>query len=155
MRFLVLATFGVLLVATLDAPAVARPEPDGLTASDEMTIEGERATLRQAYVYLEAGDHDYHGHRIKALRAVGAACHALGWKAKGDGKNRENQNFSDNLLGSARGLLVNVLSHAEAKKQGQVIGHLRKAIQEIDSAIAGDNPPVPKSPSYKPGKSGN
>lgn len=122
-----------------------------LTASDEMTVEGEAATLRQAYVYLEASNRNYHGHRVKALKAVGAACRELGGHVKGDAKHHEDQNFSDNLLGNARSLLLTILPHAQAKGQTNVVSHIQHAIQEIESGLSGEE----DAPKHKSGKSGS
>ncbi|HEY2588249.1 MAG TPA: hypothetical protein VGI81_21070 [Tepidisphaeraceae bacterium] len=152
MRLSPTIVFAALIVTVLNAAALADANASALTAADEVTIEGEVATLRQAYVYLEAGNHDYHGHRVKALRAVGAACHVLGFPAKKDARNHEDQKFSDNLLGSARSLLVNILPHAQAKHQGDVVDHLNNAIREIDLAISGDKGPPPKSPPHSSSK---
>jgi hypothetical protein len=98
-------------------------------------VEFEVANLRQAYVFLEAGNHDYKGHRVRALRAVGAACIVLGFNAKGDGRNREVQSFSNNLLASARDRLALVEPHAQASHQEQVVGLIHQAMQEIDQAL--------------------
>lgn len=152
MRYSATIALAALLVAILSALVLADPGASALTAADEVTIEGEVATLRQAYVYLEAGNHDYHGHRIKALRAIGAACHALGFPAKGRARHHEDQKASDNFLGSARTLLVNILPHAQAKHQGEVADHLNNAIREIDLAISGDKGPPPKSPPHSSSK---
>src|SRR4051812_40810078 len=78
--------------------------PTPLTAE----VQNEIAHLRQAYAYLQSGDHDYKGHRAKALHAVGAACKALGLPTKGDGKNKEAQHYSDNLLAAARAQIAAV-----------------------------------------------
>jgi hypothetical protein len=76
----------------------------------------------------------------------------LGFPAKKDARNHEDQKFSDNLLGSARSLLVNILPHAQAKHQGDVVDHLNNAIREIDLAISGDKGPPPKSPPHSSSK---
>lgn len=98
-------------------------------------VQNEVAHLRQAYAYLEAGDHDYKGHRAKALHAVGAACKTLGFATKGDGRNREAQKYSDNLLKSAREQLAAVEPQAQSLHQEQVAEHIHTAIHEIDLAL--------------------
>jgi hypothetical protein len=70
----------------------------------------------------------------------------LGFHAKGDARNRENQKFSDNLLGSARNLLTNVLPHARATHQDAVTGHIEHALREIDLALEGDTGPSKSKP---------
>lgn len=151
------ALAAVCWLAGFDSTAFAGPNASSLTASDEMTIEGEAATLRQAYVYLEASNRNYHGHRDKALRAVGTACRALGGHVKGNAKHHEDQNFSDDLLGQARSLLLNVLPHAQAKGQTSVVSHIQHAIQEIEAGLSGeeDNPPPHKSGKGKSGSTGS
>jgi hypothetical protein len=141
----------VVSFAATNPTALAGPDVSRLTASDEMTIEGEAATLRQAYVYIEASNLNYHGHRAKALKAVGAACRALGGPTKGDAKHHEDPNFSDNLLSNARRLLLTVLPHAQAKGQAGVVSHLQHAIQELEAALKGEE----DTPHHKPGKPGS
>ena len=155
MRCGLMSTLSALLLmgtfAGEKSKALVAPRASNLTASDEMTVEGEAATLRQAYVYIEASNRNYHGHRVKALRGVGAACRELGGPAKGNAKHHEDQTFSDNLLSNARGLLLNVLAHAQAKGQSNVVSHVQHAIQEIESALSGEQ----EMPHHKPGKPGS
>ena len=150
MRCGLIVTLSTLLTAGGYCAAnstLIQPGHANLTASDEMTIEGEAATLRQAYVYLEASGNSYHGHREKALKAVGTACRELGGPTKGNAHHREQKDFSDNLLANAKGLLLNVLAHAQAKGQTNVISHVEHAIQEIESALSGEEEPHHKSKS--------
>jgi hypothetical protein len=150
MRSGIVAAWSALLVvgafAVSSSTALAAPSASNLTASDEMTIEGEAATLRQAYVYIEAAN-AYHGHRNKALKEVGAACRSLGGPAKGVARHHEDPQFSDSLFTKARGLLLNVLSHAQAKGQSGVISHVETAIQEIETALSGEEEPHHKGKS--------
>jgi len=106
-------------------------------------VENEIAHLRQAYAYLESGDHDYKGHRAKALHAIGAACKSLGLPTKGEGKNKEAQAYSDSLLKAARANLVTVESLAQAAHQDKLLEHVHTALHEIDLALevaAGETP---------------
>lgn len=150
MRYGLVLTLSTFLTASAYCAAdstLANLHASNLTTSDEMTIEGEAATLRQAYVYIEASANGYHGHRDKALKAVGAACRELGGPTKGNAHHKENHEFSDNLLSQARGLLLNVLNHAQAKGQTNVISHVEHAIQEIESALSGEDEPHHKGKS--------
>src|SRR5271167_4480419 len=61
--------------------------------------------LRRAYRILATGDHDYDGHRIKAMRQVEAAGTHLGMDLKGDLKDHEKQVISNDKLREARDLL--------------------------------------------------
>src|ERR1700728_3198325 len=51
----------------------------------------EAGMLHRAYHILATGDHDYHGHRAKAMHAVEAAAKLLGVDLKGDYKEHEMQ----------------------------------------------------------------
>jgi hypothetical protein len=125
------------VVTSLASAGVLSPAAVPLTSE----VETEVSNLRQAYVYLEAGNHDYKGHRVRALRAVGSACNVLGFKAKGDGRNHEVQTFSDNLLASARQRLTYVEPQAQALGQNQVVGLIQQAIQEIELAMESEGTP--------------
>ena len=134
MRRLVNSAFiFVIVLALWNASASA----NGLMGSTPLAVGvgDEAAALRQAYVYLEAGNHDYKGHRIKALRAVGRACQELGIKPKGDGHDRGLQKASDNELDSALALLTTVRETAVTEKQDKVISHVDQAIKEIGMAL--------------------
>jgi hypothetical protein len=71
---------------------------------------GEAATLRQAYSALHAADHDYHGHRIKAMHAIEAAARTMHVNLRGDGKGHEPQGESDSHLRKAKQLLEGISS---------------------------------------------
>lgn len=152
MRYELIVTLATLLTAGGYCAANVTPvqtSPTSLTASDEMTIEGEAATLRQAYIDIESSGNSYHGHREKALKAVGAACRELGGPTKGKARHKEQSGVSDSLLSNARGLLLNVLNHAQAKGQTTVVTHVEHGIQEIESALRGEED------SHHKNKSGN
>ena len=96
----------------------------------------EAAMLQNAYDILATGDHDYKGHRVKAMHAVKVAAGLLGMTLKGDGKDRESQSLSDAKLREAQGLLQNVLGNAEVKNEKRVVKHITKAIDEINIALS-------------------
>src|ERR1051325_11700754 len=58
----------------------------------------EAATLAHAYAILATGDHDYKGHRIKAMHAIKEAADLLKWNLEGDGKYKQSQALSDAKL---------------------------------------------------------
>lgn len=91
--------------------------------------------LRQAYRTLATGDHDYDGHRIKAMHAVEAAAKLLGMDLSGDLKDRTPQPLSDAKLREAQGLISQVLNSAEVKGQKRVVKHLNLAIGHINTAL--------------------
>ncbi len=94
--------------------------------------------LREAYMTLYKADHDYHGHRIKAMHELEKACDHLGTDIRGDGHGHERQAVSDEELRKARAIIDEVLhrdvikGHKEAKF---VLHHLEKAIKNIDEAL--------------------
>ena len=96
----------------------------------------EAGMLHRAYHILATGDHDYKGHRAKAMHAVEAAAKLLGLDLHGDYKEHEVQVLSDDKLREAKGLIANVLLNAEVKGQPHVTKHLNKAIDEINAGLA-------------------
>jgi hypothetical protein len=96
----------------------------------------EAGMLRRAYHILATGDHDYKGHRIKAMHAVEAAGTLLGMDLRGDDKDHEKQILSDDKLREASGLLSNVLSASEVKDQKRIARHINEAIDQINVALS-------------------
>jgi len=92
--------------------------------------------LQNAYDILATGDHDYSGHRVKALHAVKMAAKLLGLNLAGDDKFRQPQPLSDAKLREAQGLLQNVLGNAEVMNQKRVVKHLTEAINQISIALS-------------------
>lgn len=92
--------------------------------------------LRNAYQILATGDHDYKGHRVKAMHAVEAAAKRLGMDLAGDLKDRTPQPLSDAKLREAQGLITQVLGSAEVKGQKRVVKRLNEAVTEIDTALS-------------------
>jgi len=82
------------------------------------------ATLAQA-------DHDYKGHRVKAIKQIDLAVKELGGSISGHGKGREPQGTSDAQLKSAQGLLQGVTG-----LQGKAAKHVERAIAEINDVLA-------------------
>src|SRR5262245_26512764 len=66
---------------------VCRDEMIPLTFSDT----AEAVKLRRVYLILATGDHDYKGHRVKAMHSVEAAGKLLGMDLGGDLKDRTSQ----------------------------------------------------------------
>ncbi|MGC9942334.1 MAG: hypothetical protein ABSE48_10890 [Verrucomicrobiota bacterium] len=96
----------------------------------------EAGMLHRAYRILATGDHDYHGHRVRAMHQVEAAAKLLGLDLSGDLKNRENQVLSDDKLREAGDLISRVLSSAEVKDQKRVTKHLAEAVNQINTALS-------------------
>jgi hypothetical protein len=95
----------------------------------------EAKVLTRAYLILATGDHDYKGHRVKAMHQIEAAAKLLGVDLGGDAKDRQKQVLSDDKLRDARGLLEIVLNSAEVKAQPRISKHITEAINQIDVAL--------------------
>lgn len=91
--------------------------------------------MHRAYRILAAGDHDYKGHRVKAMRQIKKAANLLGLDLRGDDRVRERQVLSDDRLREARGLLQNVLGSSEVNSQKGIADHINSAIKQIDAAL--------------------
>lgn len=90
------------------------------------------ALLQQAYSNLAQADHDYKGHRVKAMKHIEKAAAELGGKISGDGKGHEPQGTSDAQLRTAKSLLEKAVPNLSGKALRQV----NEAIKEIDEALA-------------------
>jgi hypothetical protein len=96
----------------------------------------EARALTSAYIILATGDHDYKGHRVKAMHQIEAAGKLLGLDLAGDAKDRQKQVLSDDKLREARGLLETVLGAAEVKSQPHISKHIAEAINQINTALS-------------------
>jgi len=96
----------------------------------------EAGMLHRAYRILATGDHDYKGHRAKAMRQIEAAAKLLGLDLSGDLKDRQPQLLSDEKLHEASGLLANVLGSSEVKGQERISKHITEAINQINIALS-------------------
>ena len=96
-----------------------------------------------AHQKLHEADHDYGGHRIEAMRHVGAALGHLGSSAPGDirsGRDNMPQQRSDAILREARTKLQTIGSRlgsgtAKARMMARW-GAVERAMHEIDQALA-------------------
>jgi hypothetical protein len=122
------------------SPATPMVNPSGSSPGGFQFVDfrdsAEAQMLRNAYRTLATGDHDYRGHRVKAMRAVEAAGKLLGLDLAGDLKERTPQPLSDEKLREAQGLLTQVLGSAEVKGQKRVVRHLNAAIQHLNTALS-------------------
>jgi hypothetical protein len=96
----------------------------------------EAGMLQNAYLILATGDHDYQGHRVRAMHQIEAAAKLLGMTLSGDAKDRQPQPLSDAKLREAQGLLQNVLGAAEVKNQVRITKHINNAINQINIALS-------------------
>ena len=95
----------------------------------------EARMLRQAYLILATGNHDYKGHRVKAMHQIEAAAKLLGMDVRGDAKDKQPQPLSDAKLREAQGLLQSVLGASEVKSQKRISKHITEAINQINVAL--------------------
>jgi len=112
---------------SLPAPA---PKAQAGTISNDST---EAGLLRQAYGLLSLADHDYQGHRARAMKQIEVAAKHLGVALRGDGKGHEAQATSDAQLRSAQSLLAQA---SNGLKPGQGLAHVKLAITQLNVALA-------------------
>ena len=117
---------------TLSGSVVSQNQFQTVTFSDT----AEAGMLRQAYIILATGNHDYQGHRVKAMHQIEAAAKLLGMNLSGDAKDKQPQPLSDAKLREAQGLLQNVLGAAEVKNEKRVTKHINNAINQINTALS-------------------
>jgi hypothetical protein len=99
--------------------------------------------LRAARALLHRANHDYKGHRVKAIQEINHALHALGVakpRAAGPkGLGKEAQEVSDAQLRKAEQQLQSILSLLGSAPAGQgrarATGHVKKAIRELETAL--------------------
>ena len=108
-----LASFGINLHAQSAAPA---------------TVD----LLKQAYATLSVADHDYQGHRVRAMKQIEAAASVVGVSVAGNGKGHEAQVVSDQQLRTAQTLLQQARPGLPAKAQK----HVDKALEQITTALS-------------------
>jgi hypothetical protein len=93
--------------------------------------EAKRHKLRHAYWLLEQADHDYKGHRAKAMKQIKKAGDIIGMDLHGEGYGGTHQPWSDERLREARGLLEDVVEPTGVHEHE----HIRAAIKELDRAL--------------------
>ena len=121
----------VLGGGTVDATLLGMPAPMRVNAPN---YSREVAVLKEAYDTLEKADHDYKGHRRRAMNHIEKACDLLGLPIKGDGKGREPQPVSDAELHEAQHK-VEAVRHYIAGSQPAIATELDAAIKEISTAL--------------------
>jgi hypothetical protein len=119
-------------------PSTPQTLGDGVTGQNQFqTVDfSEAKALTRAYLILATGDHDYKGHRVKAMHQIEAAAKLLGMDLGGDAKDRQKQVLSDDKLRDARGLLEIVLNAAGVKDQPRISKHITEAINQINVALS-------------------
>jgi hypothetical protein len=97
---------------------------------------GDVQTLTQAYSTLASADHDYQGHRVKAMHAIRKAARLMGSKIAGDGKAKVSQTLSDSQLRSVQGMLQQVRGSVSGRKQQLVVQHINEALHHLSVALS-------------------
>jgi hypothetical protein len=106
---------------------------------------GDVQTLTQAYSTLASADHDYQGHRAKAMQAIKKAARLMGQKIGGDGKVNgktaggkmtEQQTLSDQQLRGVQTSLQKVRGTVAGHNSHRVVEHINTAIHELSTALS-------------------
>jgi hypothetical protein len=94
--------------------------------------------ITQAYKLLAQADHDYQGHRIKAMKHLHQAGKVLGINLKGEGKtSNEGQGTSDTQLKQAQTMLHQMTSNSVSGKRHQrALQHVNNALTELNTALS-------------------
>ena len=111
-----------------------------------LRAEPPREELIHAFRLLKTANHDYAGHRVKAMRQIETAGADLGLVLAGDLLVVERQWKSDAQLAEAKRLLVHARNQLEARDRDRVAARIQVAIEEIDMALAAAPAPVPVPP---------
>ena len=132
----ILGTASLLAITTSTLQTANSPAaPAGWFQTVGFNDSREAAQLQRAYRILASGDHDYKGHRAKAMDEIKKAADLLGTDLRGDDKDKTKQALSDDRMREARGLLEKVRDSSDVKKQKRVDRHIEAAIKQIDEAL--------------------
>ena len=116
------------------AQKAIRPAPAAKAPAETIPNDSaEAGLLRQAYGLLSVANHDYQGHRVRAMKQIEVAAQHLGVILRGDGKGHEVQAASDAQLRNAEALLVQA---SGGLKAGQGLAHVKLAIAQLTAALA-------------------
>ncbi len=134
---LVLALAGVSSVRANSGQGASQPvAPDSGFAPTHIVAGPNADLLKQAYVALSRADHDYKGHRAKAMGHVKEAGKLLGVELGGEGAGHEKQWVSDDQMKEGRRLLEQVRTNLTGSEHKRVLKQVGNAIEEVDAALA-------------------
>lgn len=102
-----------------------------VVAAVPATPGSEAGLLDQAYGLLSSADHDYKGHRARAMHQIEEAAKALGSKLGGQGKGGEQQGTSDSQVKNAQSLLQQAVSGVTGKPHH----HIEEALKQLSIAL--------------------
>jgi hypothetical protein len=126
-RFIRAAVAGVVLAAFFSLNIHAGPKAK--MPADVASL------LAEAYADLDRADHDYKGHRIKAMEQIDRAGKVLKLNLRGDGHGHEKQGVSDEQLAAAQGILGQIQGQLAGEKKSRVLNHVNKAQEELAIAL--------------------
>jgi hypothetical protein len=93
--------------------------------------------VTEAYKLLAQADHDYDGHRAKAMKHLSQAGRVLGVMLKGDGKNNQQQASSDVLLKQAQTQLQKMTANGVGgNRHNRAMTHVQNALSELNTALS-------------------
>ncbi|HZM03402.1 MAG TPA: hypothetical protein VFC44_10280 [Candidatus Saccharimonadales bacterium] len=87
--------------------------------------------LREAYGLLHRADHDYKGHRARAMHQIEEAAKFFGVNLRGQGKGDEKQGTSDSQVREAQ----SALERSIGGLAGKPLHHVREAISQLTIAL--------------------
>jgi hypothetical protein len=132
-----LMVFGVATALAINAEAttiVQKPNKKVLAAAAVAAAVPSTASLellRDAYDLLYVADHDYKGHRARAMHQIEDAFRMYGAKLRGQGKGKEVQRASDAQLREAQSKLEQSLGGLA----GKPALHIQNAIKQLNIAL--------------------
>jgi hypothetical protein len=104
----------------------------GLSARAAAESFGPVTLLDDAYATLSHADHDYKGHRVRAMEQIRLALREQGDTISGKGRGREPQGTSDAQLRAAIGLL----EQAKGSLSGRELQRVNAAIVQLNTALS-------------------
>jgi len=119
--------------AQTPAPATTTPATKPTKAQTQAADTAASGLLTQAYAALEVADHDYQGHRVKAMKHIEVAGKVLGLTLGGQGTGHEVQTTSDQQLHTAQTLLQQALVPG---LKPRVQKQINLALTEITTALS-------------------
>ena len=114
------------------APAPAKPAAS-TNPSTSTNSAASASLLSQAYAALAVANHDYQGHRVKAMKHIEVAAKVLGITLGGNGTGHEPQATSDQQLRTAQSLLQQALA---AGPRPRVQKQINLALTELSTALS-------------------
>ena len=129
---LVVLSMAVVTVVSI-APSIAFAQGRGQPPANPADV----TAVVQAYRVLEIADHDYQGHRIKAMEHLRKAGLILGVSLKGNGQGREQQGDSDTQLKQAQSMLQQMSkSKVAGRRHQRAMTHVNSALSELETALS-------------------